>query len=166
MMDKSTFSAFITSRGLSKSFTTSVYAVSRAILYPRSKIIVSCSTKEISKQLIKEKIEKELCTMSPTLRMELGDLRKAIRITPHETTVIFRNGSFISAINASDNVRGKRATLLIVDEYRMIPDGFETLNRILRPFLNVNRVPKCMLKEENKKKFKNFKPEENKEVYL
>lgn len=106
MMDKSMFSCFITSRGLSKSFTTAVYACCRAILYPQSKIIISCATKEQSKNLVKEKIENELWNLSPNLRIEIGDPRKNIKTNINECIVTFKNGSTITAINASQNTRG------------------------------------------------------------
>ncbi len=88
----------------------------RAILYPNQKIIVSCTTKEQSRALVREKISKELMGQSPMLRREILD----IKIGTHETSVTFRNGSSILAINASENTRGLRANILVVDEYRMI----------------------------------------------
>ena len=102
--------------------------------------------------------------LSPNLRIEIGDKRKNIKTNVNECIVTFKNGSTITAINASQNVRGKRAHLLIVDEYRMIPDGFTTLNQVLKPFLNVIRVPK--FKTEYEEKYKNYPSEENKEIYL
>ena len=41
--------------------------------------------------------------MSPNLRKEIED----IKVGTNETIVKFRNGSTISAINASENTRGK-----------------------------------------------------------
>lgn len=109
-------SCFICARGLSKSYTTAIFLCARAILYPNQKIIVSCTTKEQSRALVREKISKELMGQSPMLRREILD----IKIGTHETSVTFRNGSSILAINASENTRGLRANILVVDEYRMI----------------------------------------------
>lgn len=102
---------FICARGLSKSFCTAIFLVCKAILYPGSLIIVSCSTKEQSRTLIKEKIGKELMRMSPVLKKEILDIKTGT----NETVVIFRNGSTIQAINASDNTRGMRCHVLVVE---------------------------------------------------
>lgn len=151
---------FICARGLSKSFCTAIFLVCKAILYPGSLIIVSCSTKEQSRTLIKEKIGKELMRMSPVLKKEILDIKTGT----NETVVIFRNGSTIQAINASDNTRGMRCHVLVVDEYRMIKGEFETLNSILRPFLNCVRVPKFKGRKDGK--YANYPAEENSEIYL
>ena len=57
-----------------------------------------------------------------------------------------------------------RCHVLVVDEYRMIQDGFETLNSILRPFLNCVRIPKFKGREDGK--YANYPTEENQEIYL
>lgn len=158
MMSNKTYSTFITARGLSKSFTTALYLCCTCVVKPGVKILVSCTTKEQSRTLIKEKIEKELMNMSPNLRREI----KEVKTGQNETVVIFRNGSTIEAINASQNTRGKRCHILVVDEYRMIDGGFETLNQVLKPFLNCVRIPPFM----KKKEYENYPPEENSEVYI
>ena len=53
---------FICARGLSKSYMTAIFLVCKAILYPNSLIVVSCSTKDQARNLIREKIAKELCS--------------------------------------------------------------------------------------------------------
>lgn len=94
------------------------------------------------------------------LRREIAD----IKIGTHETAVYFRNGSTILAINASENTRGLRCHILLVDEYRMIKGGFDTLNSILKPFLNCVRIPK--FKNRDDSKYKNYPSEENMTIYL
>ena len=150
----------ICARGLSKSYMTAIFLCCRAILYPGQLILVSCVTKEQARNLIKEKIEKELCKQSPMLRREI----KEIKVGTNETVVKFFNGSTIEAINASDNQRGRRCHVLCVDEYRMIKGGFDTLNSVLRPFLNCVRIPKFKGRED--KKYEDYPSEENMEVYL
>jgi len=151
---------FICARGLSKSYTTGVFLCARAILYPGQLIIVSCTTKEQSRALVREKISKELMKQSPMLRKEIKD----IKVGTNETCVYFKNGSTIQAINASENTRGLRAHILIVDEYRMIKGEFETLNSVLKPFLNCVRIPKFKSREDSK--YINYPSEENKTIYL
>ena len=151
---------FICARGLSKSYTTAVFLCARAILYPGQLIIVSCTTKEQSRALVREKISKELMKQSPMLRKEIKD----IKVGTNETCVYFKNGSTIQAINASENTRGLRAHILIVDEYRMIKGEFETLNSVLKPFLNCVRIPKFKSREDSK--YINYPSEENQTIYL
>lgn len=151
---------FICARGLSKSYTTAIFLCCKAILYPNSLILVSCTTKEQARTLIREKINKELMKKSPALRREIED----IRIGTNETIVYFRNGSTIQAINASQNTRGMRCHVLVVDEYRMINGEFETLNSVLRQFLNCVRIPKFKNRKDGK--YENYPPEENSEIYL
>ena len=155
MIERNLKSCLITSRGLGKSWLIALYCCCRAILYPGQKIIVSCETKEQSRNLIREKIVNELMNMSPNLRKEINP--KEIKIGTNESYVKFKNGSTITAINASENTRGKRAHILVVDEYVQIKNGFDTLTKILQPFLQVVRQPKYLqnpkythLQEENK----------------
>lgn len=158
MMNTKTYTTLITARGLSKSFTTALYLCCISVVRPGIKVLVSCSTKEQSRTLIKEKIEKELMNMSPNLRREIREIKTG----QNETIVFFKNGSTIEAINASQNTRGRRCHILVVDEYRMIQGGFETLNQVLKPFLNCVRIPPFM----KKKEYENYPPEENSEVYI
>ena len=155
MIEKNLKSCLITSRGLGKSWLIALYCCCRCILYPGQKIIVSCETKEQSRNLIRDKIVNELMNMSPNLRKEINP--REIKIGTNESYVKFKNGSTITAINASENTRGKRAHILVVDEYVQIKNGFDTLTKILQPFLQVVRQPKYLqnpkyahLQEENK----------------
>ena len=81
----------ICARGLSKSYMTAIFLVCKAILYPNSLIVVSCSTKEQARNLIKEKIAKELCSQSRMLKREISK----VVIGTNETVIYFHNGSTI-----------------------------------------------------------------------
>ena len=158
MIERNLKSCLITSRGLGKSWLIALYCCCRAILYPGQKIIVSCETKEQSRNLIREKIVNELMNMSPNLRKEINP--REIKIGTNESYVKFKNGSTITAINASENTRGKRAHILVVDEYVQIKNGFDTLTKILQPFLQVVRQPKYL----QNSKYAHLQ-EENKQIY-
>ena len=127
---------------LGKSWLVALYCCCRAILYPGQKILVSTETKEQSRNLIREKIVNELMGMSPNLKKEINP--KEVKIGTNESYVKFKNGSTITAINASENTRGRRAHILVVDEYVQIKGGFDTLTKILQPFLQVVRQPKYL----------------------
>lgn len=109
LMQHNLNSTFITSRGLGKSFTIALYLCYRAVLFPSQKIIISTETLDQSSQLIKEKIETELCGMSPNLKREILYIREGKK----GIVVKFRNNSTIEAINASENTRGRRCHILV-----------------------------------------------------
>lgn len=142
MIEKSNLVSLITSRGLGKSWLVALYCCCRAILYPGQKIVVSTETKDQSRRLIREKIVNELMDMSPNLRREINP--KEVKIGTNESYVKFKNGSTIIAINASENTRGLRCHILVVDEYVQIKGGFDTLTKVLQPFLQVVRQPKYL----------------------
>lgn len=146
-------------KGLGKTWLIALYCCCRAILYPGQKIVVSCETKETSRRLIREKIVNELMDMSPNLRKEINP--REVKIGTNESYVKFKNGSTITAINASENTKGQRAHILVVDEYVQIKNGFDTLTKILQPFLQVVRQPKYL----QNPKYAKYQ-EENKQIYM
>lgn len=156
MMNINNFFYFVASRGLGKSFLTSVYCCCRCILYPNTKIIVASGTKGQARLLISQKIEKELMGMSPNLRREIA----YVKVGANDAVVKFKNGSTIEAVASSDSARGYRCNILILDECRLISQ--HVLNSILRPFLTVVRRPKFYDKPE----YRDYPLEENKELYL
>lgn len=127
---------FVGARGIGKSFIIALYAVSMAILFPNSKIIIICAVKKQAKDIITEKIEKELCSMSKMLSMEIEEIRDSGEFK----TVVFRNGSTIYATNMSENRRGLRGNILICDE--VVQLSKESLEKVALPFLNWVRKPK------------------------
>ena len=156
MFDKFNYNMLTCSRGTGKSYITSVYSCCRCILYPHTKIIIGASTKGQAKLLISQKIEKELMAMSPNLRREI----KEVKCGANEAKVTFHNGSSIEAVVAGESSRGFRCNILIIDEYRLVSK--EVTDRIMRPFLNVNRKPAFTMKPE----YENHPIEENKEIFL
>jgi len=143
-------------RGTGKSYITAVYSCCRCILYPGTAILIGASTKGQAKLLISQKIEKDIFLKSPNLRREI----KYIKCNGNEAKVVFHNGSSIEAIVSGEQSRGFRCNILIIDEFRLVPQ--ETIDRIMVPFLNINRKPPFMMKDE----YKDYPVEENKEIYL
>ena len=156
MFDKFNYNMLTCSRGTGKSYITSVYSCCRCILYPHTKIIIGASTKGQAKLIISQKIEKELMAMSPNLRREI----KEVKCNGNEAKVTFHNGSTIEAVVSGEQSRGFRCNILIIDEFRLVSK--EVTDRIMRPFLNVNRKPAFTMKPE----YEGYPIEENKEIYL
>lgn len=137
-----------------KSYIIAIYCVIRAILYPSSNIVLSSGTKGQARLIITEKIF-ALKNNSKNVEREI----KEFKTSANECYVVFKNGSKITAVTSGDSARGYRANILIVDEFRLITK--ETLDQILRPFLNVNRTPPYL----QNPKYSHL-TEENKEIYI
>lgn len=153
-MNLNTFVMIIAARGLSKSFMIAIFACARCVLYPNTKVIIASGVKKQAKLIITEKIEKELMQY-PNLAREI----KQVKSSSNDATVIFHNGSTIEAVTSSENSRGYRGNILILEEFRMIDEGI--LNTVLKPFLNVYRQPPYLKNE----KYSHLK-EENIELYI
>ena len=130
----------------------------KCILYPGIKVTISCETKEMSRRIVTEKIQDELMSRSSNLRREIEECKTGT----NESYVRFKNGSKITCINANKNTRGIRSNLLIIDEYILIKDGLDTIQRVLEPFLNVKRQPGFL----SNPKYSVDDVEENSEVFL
>ncbi|HDX9663363.1 TPA: terminase family protein [Bacillus cereus] len=153
-MNKYNFFMYIAARGQGKSYLIALYCVIRAILYPSTNIVLASGTKGQARLIITEKILK-LKNDSANVAREIAEFKTSA----NETYVLFTNGSKITAVPSSDNARGYRANILIVDEFRLISK--KTIDEILKPFLNVNRTPPYLQKPEYA-----HLSEENKEIYI
>jgi len=75
---------------------------------------------------------------SSNLANEIEDISTSIN-NPH---VDFKNGSWIKVVTASDNARSNRATIVIIDESRMVKK--KIVDTVLRKFLTSLRKPPYM----------------------
>lgn len=144
---------YLAARGQGKTWLTAVFCCVRAILFPKSKIILSSGTKSQSIEVI-EKID-DLRKESPNLKREISYLN----VNVNNAKVEFHNGSWIKVVASNDSARSKRANVLIVDEFRMV--DFDIINKVLRKFLTAPRNPKYL----EKPQYKHLQ-ERNKEIYL
>ena len=155
LMVRSTGFCWIAARGLGKSFLTAVFCVITCILWPESKVCIACKVRSQSINILDEKIMKELYPNSPLLRAEI----KEVNINNQRAEIIFKNGSYIKVVTATDSSRGSRCTLLVCDEYRLLPK--DVIDLILKKFLNIVRHPGYL----NKPEYSHL-AERNKEFYL
>lgn len=160
MMNWSTTTAFIGSRGIGKSFLSAVFCVIRCILYPGTKICIASGTRGQSINVL-EKIILELKPNSSELAAEIDE--KETKINGTNAQIVFKNSSYIKVVTASDSARGNRANLLLLDEFRMISK--DVIDTILRKFLTQKRMPRYeeLSKEERKAE---YAKEKNKTMYL
>ena len=141
-----------------KTFEDGIFASSYAILYPRTKIVVAAATREQGNQLllkITEDLMKNYDWGSDNLCREIEG--KPV-VTLNKGEIHFKNGSWIKVVTPSDNARGARANILILDEFWMI--DADIINGVLRRFLTAPRNPAYL----DLPQYANLK-EENKEMY-
>lgn len=105
---------YLASRGQGKSFLTSIFCCTRAILFPQSKIILAAGNKSQSIEIIEKILD--LKNSSPNLAREIDEIKTG----SNDARVTFRNGSWIRCVAANQGARSKRANIIVVDEFRMV----------------------------------------------
>lgn len=155
------YTMFLASRGLSKTFTTAIYCVTRCILYPGTKIVIASGVLSQGMKVVSEKIP-EMINISRTGTIP-REIKGSIRTNMNgdDANVLFHNGSWIKVVPSTQNARSSRANVLLLDEYRMIKP--EIYASVLRRFLSTSRQPGYLQKPEyNKPEFQ----ERNQEIFL
>lgn len=147
-------SIYLASRGGGKSFLLAIFCVCYCILFPGTTICLASKTRGQAIEII-DKIQTILMPLSANLRLEIGDIKS----NQAESFIAFRNGSIIKVVTAADSARHNRATILIVDEYRMVDKN--TIDTVLRKFLTSPRHPGFMDKPE----YAGYPIERTKELY-
>jgi hypothetical protein len=92
---------------------------------------------------------------SPLLRNEISK----VSVGQNDCEIKFKNGSFMRVVVASENSRGARSNILIIDESRMIPQ--KIVDTVLRPMNSAPRQPGYLSKPEYA-----HLQEMNKEMYM
>ena len=123
-------------RAYSKSFLSVLILMTRAILYAGSKLFVTSGGKEQASGILKEKVQ-EICTLVPGFAKEIDWGRGQTLEGKDYCKYIFRNGSFIDNLAASEKSRGKRRHGGLVEECVGV-DG-TILNEVIIPVMNVSR---------------------------
>lgn len=148
-MGISNYFFFMCSRGSSKSFLTATSAFICSMLYPNSTVVITATTKATSKEMFNRIMKKELCgDVSAKLRYlyESGEI--IFKDTEEEVSVIFKfNGSKIMFLAEVEASAGKRATMLIFEEARLLKSYF--VNRIFMP-MRYARPASYRMKDEYK----------------
>ena len=145
---------FVACRGLGKTFLIALFAICRCILYPGTKVVIASSTFKQAKEVV-EKITNEFMHKSPMLRSEI----EKCSIGQNDCGVYFKNGSYMICKVASENARGARANILIIDESRMVSRAL--IDSVFIPMLNAPRSPGYL----NKEKYRHLQ-EIGKKYYL
>lgn len=133
---------FIMCRGAGKSFTISIFAISMALLYPNSEIMIASLTLNQASLIIKEKLDKELCgelALSPILKYLKDNKYISFKYDKDKAECKIKNGSKIFSAVCGEESRGNRSTILIVDEARLVKK--KDVDQILIPTLRPRVYP-------------------------
>lgn len=130
---------YITSRGLGKTFISTLCMVAWCLLYPNQKCGCIAPSFRQAKMILQEKYNDELKVMSPFLAQE----EKNFVCNNAKARVDFYNGSFIecfpigigSGTNAAAKIRGARLNCCLVDECVYV--SHEIIENVLIPMLIV-----------------------------
>lgn len=141
-----------------KSMLVAWFACCMALLYPGIEIVVTSGTKGQAKLIVTEKIEK-FAEKYPNLKKEINKVNK----NANEVVVFFKNGSSITCVTPTENSRGYRANILIVDEFRQVKK--DIIDTVLKRFLAANRSP-GFLSFEKHKGYPMDKFEPNRSIYM
>lgn len=120
--------AIVAGRASAKSYIIAVFACAKCILQPKSRVVVASGTKKQASLIVTEKIQKELMPKSENLRREI----EKIKTNQNDIEVIFKNGSSIVVVPASENALGYRSTILIFEEFKLIKKF--VVDSVLKPF--------------------------------
>lgn len=137
-----------------KSLLTAVFCCVRCILYPNTQICIAAGSKEQSAEII-SKIILTLMPRSALLRNEILEYKN----NTSGAYIIFKDGSYIKTVTASDNARHNRANILVLDEFRIIKKHI--VDTVLKRFLTSSREAGYL----NKPEYAHLK-ERNKQIYL
>ena len=130
---------YLASRGQGKTFLSAIFVCVRCILYPGTKICIASGTRGQA-NLVLEKIMQELRPGSAELAAEIDE--KETKMNAAMSMIVFKNGSQVKVVTATDSSRGNRAHILIIDEFRLVRK--DVIDTILRKFLSTPRHPKFM----------------------
>lgn len=145
---------FLGCRGISKTWSTALFASTKCTLYPGTNCVVVSATRKQAGELV-GKIEKDFMKY-PLFALEIEEIRR----NQSDTTVKFRNGSSIVVATAGESSRGLRANILILDEARLIKKS--VIDDILKKTLTTPRQTGYTDNE----KYANIPLEPNQIIYL
>lgn len=102
-------------RGFSKSFLSVLVLALRAILYPGADISSVAGGKEQSSQILVEKME-DICKKIPAIAKEIDFSRGATKVSRDSCEYVFKNGSRITNLAATERSRGQRRHSVLIEE--------------------------------------------------
>ena len=117
-------------RAYSKSFLSVLILMLRCILFPGSDLFVTTGGKEQAASITKSKVE-ELCKLIPGLKNEINWDRGQSKTSKNAVEYIFKNGSKLNILAATQASRGQRRVGGLIEECILVDQ--DTLNEVIIP---------------------------------
>lgn len=124
-------------RGYSKSFISVLALMVLAVLYPGAKLFSAAGGKSQSAGILQEKV-KEICDLVPAFNKEIDRDRGKTKESKDYCYYLFRNGSFIDNLVATEKSRGKRRNAGILEE--CVGINGDILQQVLIPTMSIARI--------------------------
>lgn len=134
VLQRSTLGYIVASRAGAKSWIIALWALTRAVLYPQSKVVICAKTLKQGSLILSEKLT-SMIDNYPNVAREV----ESITTNANVSLAVFKNGSTIKVVPSSENARGNRANYIIVEESRLVPK--EVLEAVIKPFLESRQAP-------------------------
>jgi len=152
---KFTYIMIIASRGMGKSQLSAAVCCIKCVLYPKIKICIAAGKRGQSVNVL-NKIVEDFMPRSQNLRNEI----LKYNVSPSDAFIMFKNGSTIKVVTASDSARSARANCILADEFVQIKKTI--LDKVIRKFKAGQRTPNFY----NKPEYKDYPKEPNTEIYI
>ena len=124
-------------RAYSKSFLSVMALMLRCTFYPNSHLFVTTGGKEQAASITIAKVQ-EICNLLPVLANEINWDRGKTTKGRDNVRYLWKNGSSLDILTASQKSRGQRRTGGLMEECVLI-DG-QILNEVIIPTTNVDRI--------------------------
>lgn len=124
-------------RAYSKSFLSVMALMLRCTFYPNSHLFVTTGGKQQAASITMAKVE-EICHLLPVLEKEINWERGKTTKGRDNVRYVWKNGSTLDILVASEKSRGQRRTGGLMEECVLI-DG-TILNQVIIPTTNVDRI--------------------------
>lgn len=102
-------------RAYSKSFLSVLILMIRAVLFPGADLFTTAGGKEQASQILQEKVD-DICKRIPAFHNEIDWGRGRTQVSKDQCKYLFKNGSRITNVAASERSRGLRRHAGLIEE--------------------------------------------------
>lgn len=123
-------------RGYSKSFLSVLVRMCQCVLYPRVNLFMTSGGKQQAASILQEKVN-QICTLIPAFHKEIDWSRGQTKESKDYCIYIFKNGSTLDNVAATERSRGQRRTGGLIEECAGV-DG-QILQEVIIPIMAISR---------------------------
>ena len=123
-------------RAYSKSFLSVLILMIRAVLFPEADLFTTAGGKEQASQILQEKVD-DICKRIPAFHNEIDWGRGRTQVSKDQCKYLFKNGSRITNVAASERSRGLRRHAGLIEECVGVDQTI--LQEVIIPIMNIPR---------------------------